>query len=217
MIQPAKQPSSGSAAVGHSYNDVPEKRGSGERKLEDAIAALAAALEPACVPWMIIGGLAILARGVRRMTTDVDVTVRGDFIGATKLVQLLAGQGIEPRIADALKFAEQHLVLLLRHSPSGVDIDLSFGWTSFEHEAIAGATREQYGTVSAPVASAQSLVILKLIAGRPKDLEDAAALLLLHPDIDPKAVRRDVAQLAELAEAPEVIQNVDTLLRSLVR
>lgn len=161
---------------------------------------------------MIIGGLAVVARGVRRMTTDVDAAIRGDAIGADAVLRLLARQGIEPRIDDALAFARDNLVLLLRHGPSGVELDLSFAWTTFEHEALAAATRERYGRVSVPMASAQSLVVFKLIAGRPKDLEDAATLLLLHRDIDRSVVRRQLAQLAALAEAPELVQNLDAVL-----
>jgi hypothetical protein len=37
-----------------------------EHRLEKALAAIASALRAARVPWMVIGGIAIIARGVRR-------------------------------------------------------------------------------------------------------------------------------------------------------
>jgi hypothetical protein len=46
---------------------VPGKRAKGERGLEDALAALAGALDETGAPWMVIGGIAY---GVRRFTTD---------------------------------------------------------------------------------------------------------------------------------------------------
>ena len=54
------------------------------------------------------------------------------------------------------------------------------------------------------MARAEDLVIFKAIAGRPKDMDDAEALLLLHPDIDVDRVRRVVRVLAELAELAEL-------------
>lgn len=61
-----------------------------ERVLEDALAALAGALDEAGAPWMIIGGIAVIARGVRRFTTDIDAAVRGDAITIERLLNLRA-------------------------------------------------------------------------------------------------------------------------------
>ena len=43
---------------------------------------------------MIIGGIAVIARGVRRMTTDIDAVVQGDAISIDTLVTTLAEHGI---------------------------------------------------------------------------------------------------------------------------
>lgn len=61
-------------------------RSSGEPKLEAALADLAAALNATAVPWMVIGGIAVIAHGVRRMTTDIDATVRGDQLDIASLL-----------------------------------------------------------------------------------------------------------------------------------
>jgi hypothetical protein len=161
---------------------------------------------------MLLGGVAVLARGVRWMTTDIDAVVRGDEVEPAALLAVLRGHGIEPRIPDALGFAETSLVLLLRHVPTGVDLDVSLWWSSFEHEAIAAATPARFGAVTAPMATAEDLVIFKGIAGRPKDMDDAEALLLLHPNIDVERVRRFVRVLAELAEAEHLPGQLDAVI-----
>jgi hypothetical protein len=182
-----------------------------EGLLDDALAALASALRGARVPWMVIGGIAVITRGVRRLTTDVDVVVRGDASNVASLLVMLERHDIRPRIDDAVAFARENLVLLLRHLPSGVDIDLSFGWTAFEAEAIATSTRATYGVTSLPMASVEDLVIYKAIAGRPRDVEDALALMLMHPDIDRARVRRRLVELAELANEPEIVERLERL------
>jgi hypothetical protein len=192
---------------------MPGKRKKGDRLLEEALEALARGLTESGAPWMVIGGIAVIARGVRRFTTDIDVAVRGDAVRPERLLRALATHGIEPRIADALTFAEANLVLLLRHEETGVDLDVSFAWSAFEHDALASSTLTSFGNVSAPMCTAENLVVFKAIASRPKDMEDAEALLALYPDIDRERVRRRVSELSLLAEAPELIEAFDELLR----
>lgn len=194
---------------------MPRKRASrsGEPLLEDALAALSRALNDAGAPWMIIGGIAIIARGVRRFTTDIDAAVRGDAIRADELLKRLERHDITPRMKDALSFARTNLVLLARHAPTGVDLDVSFAWSTFEHDALAACTLTRFGRVQVPLCLPEHLVVFKAIAGRPKDLEDAEALLTLYPDIDVADVRRRIAELAALADAPEVLDAFDVIAK----
>jgi hypothetical protein len=100
----------------------------------------------------------------------------------------------------------------LRHTSSGVDLDLSLGWTAFEHDAIAASTKAAYGTAVFPMARAEDLVVFKAMAARPKDVEDAAALILKHSDIDTATVRRRLVELATLADEPALIEGFDRVI-----
>jgi hypothetical protein len=191
---------------------MPNESKRGKRLLEEALQALTLGLTESGAPWMVIGGIAIIARGVRRFTTDIDAAVRGDAARPEQLLQTLSAHGIEPRIADALAFADANLVLLLRHGPTGVDLDVSLAWSTFEHEALAASTLTRFGAIRAPMCTAENLIVFKAIAGRPKDMQDAEALLALYPQIDRSYVRSRVAVLAELAEAPEILVALDELL-----
>jgi len=181
------------------------KRARGDRRIEGALAALQRALREARVPWTVIGGIAVIARGVRRTTSDIDALVRGDAISAGDLVRILKRHKIVPRIADAVEFADENLVLLVRHAETEVNLDVSFGWTSFEHEAVSDPVRTRFGHVVVPMASADDLIILKLVAGRPKDIQDCTALLALYPKIDLERVRHKVGELADAAGEPALV------------
>ena len=192
---------------------MPGKRAKRDRLLEEALEALTRGLTECGAPWTVIGGIAVIARGVRRFTTDVDVAVRGDAVSIETLLQTLAKVAIIPRIDDAAAFAAANLVLLLRHRETGVDLDVSLAWSAFEHDALATSTMTSFGRVRAPMCTAENLVVFKAIAGRPKDTEDAEALLALYPDIDRARVRARVAELAALAEVPEILTALDNLLQ----
>lgn len=182
-----------------------------DQRLQTALAELAAVLNATGAPWMVIGGIAVIARGVRRFTADIDAAIRGDQVELGALITALAKRRIAPRIPDAQRFASENLVLLLRHIPSGADLDLSFAWTAFEHEAIRAATIEPFGAATAPMARPEDLIVFKIIANRGKDLDDVAALLALYPSLDLHRVRarvRELASLADADEAPAVLESV---------
>jgi hypothetical protein len=193
---------------------VPAQRDPDRSRIEDALAALSNALSEAGAPWMVIGGIAVISHGVQRMTTDIDAVIQGDAISAHALIGVLRKHQIVPRIDDAETFAATNLVLLVRHQPTEVDLDLSFGWTTFEHEALAARATMRYGHVAAPMAGVEELLVFKAMAARSRDIDDAVTLLTLNPRIDLSHVRRRIATLAELAEAPELMLGLERIIRA---
>jgi hypothetical protein len=135
---------------------MPAARGPERSPIEAALAALNAALTEARVPWMVIGGIAVIAHGVQRMTTDIDAVIQGDALSVRGLLDVLRRHDIRPRIDDAEAFAIESMVVLARHQPTEVDLDLSLGWTQFERDALAARVRVRYGKVAAPMARSRS-------------------------------------------------------------
>lgn len=182
-------------------------------RLEQALKALSRALAATDAPWMIIGGVAVIAHGVRRLTTDIDATVRGDATSPERLLAELAKTDIRPRIDDALAFAKANLVLLVRHEPTGVDLDVSLAWSAFEHAALEARRTARFGRVDVPMATPTDLVVLKTLAGRPKDLEDVEALLVMFPDVDLRRARRYVRELADVAGDEAIARDLEHVIR----
>ncbi len=129
---------------------------------------------------MLIGGVAVTARGVRRLTDDVDATLWAEGVDVKQLLVRLAARGILPRIGDALAFARRNQVLLLRHEASGVDVDLSLAWLPFESAALDRADSLKLGRRYVRVAKPGDLIVYKAIAARERDLSDIERLLELH-------------------------------------
>lgn len=131
------------------------------------------------------------------------------------LLHNLKRHEIVSRIPDARTFASANLIVLATHKPSGVALDISLGWTGFEREALAEQSKVTFGSLRLPVASAEDLVVFKIVAARPVDLDDAKALIALYPNIDRARVRARVRELTELMDEPERLAVLEQLLREI--
>jgi hypothetical protein len=162
---------------------------------------------------MLIGGLAVIARGVPRLTRDVDITVAVGEMDVRALADALATHGLIARIPDAVEFATARQVLLLRHEASGVDVDVTLAWLPFELESIAAAEPIDVGGVSIPVVRTEDLIIYKAVAFRPQDQQDIERLLTFHrKNVDMSRVRRIIGEFSEAMDEPERVAAFDRIV-----
>jgi hypothetical protein len=184
-----------------------------DQALLAALGALARALDDLGVPAMVIGGIAVIVRGVPRQTGDVDIAVWAEDLDVERLAAALARHAIVPRIADAVEFARQNQVLLLRHEPSATPVEVSLAWLPFEWEALARARSEDLGGVQLAVAMPEDLVVYKAVAWRDRDRADIERLLVLHGrHMDLPRLRGRVREFAELLGVPERASEFDAIV-----
>jgi hypothetical protein len=185
-----------------------------DHQLLAALGGLAEALSEIDAPAMIIGGIAVIARGVPRQTIDVDATIWGEKLDVTDLLRVLSRHGIVGRIPDVEAFARERQVLLLRHQPTGTPLEISLAWLPFEREALAHAESIDLGGVTLPVARAEDLIVYKAVAWRPRDATDIERLLLVHGEsVDRARVLGIVGEFAEILEDPNRVRQLDELFQ----
>jgi hypothetical protein len=162
---------------------------------------------------MFVGGVAVIAHGVARTVRVVEATL-ATVADIEHVLSQLGKCSLVPRIDDAVAFARARQVMLLRHEPSGVDVDLSLAWLPFELDALAGAEERRLAGMNITVARAEDLVIYRAVAWRPQDQEDVEHLVALHgASIDFDRVRRVVAELALVLETPERLSELDAVVK----
>ncbi|MDB4979635.1 MAG: hypothetical protein JWM82_387 [Myxococcales bacterium] len=189
------------------------KRSSGALRFGLTLRALDKALAARKTPMAIIGGIAMNANGIARFTADIDATIPGADLDLAALVKTLKAHGLVPRMPNAVRFARENQVLLLEHRATGLEIDLSLAWISFELEAIERAKSVLFADTRIRAARPEDLVIYKLIANRPRDLTDVESLLLLHGKrMDLQRVRRVLGHLAEHLDGKDRRAVLDELL-----
>ncbi|MBM3457714.1 MAG: hypothetical protein FJX77_04185 [Armatimonadetes bacterium] len=184
-----------------------------DTKLRGAIAAVQALIDHLGGRGVIIGGVAMGLLGSGRTTEGVDAVVLWSDQEPVRLIAAAAACGLEPRVDSAAEFAATSRVLLLRHSGSGIGVDISLGSLPFEEAMVAAATRVQAGTLTLSIPRAEDLVVMKAIANREKDLLDIAAVLKANPNLDREAILAQVQALAELLEAPEIVRDLQAVFR----
>lgn len=185
----------------------------------NALLRAAAELQAVCEAqqwrFCFIGGLAVLRWGEPRETVDVDLSLITGFGHERDFISILT-RSFQPRIDAAAAFAEVNRVLLLR-ADSGVGLDIALGGLPFEELAVARSTLFTYPPdVPLRTCSAEDLIVLKAFADRPKDWMDIEGVIVRHsPRLDWDYVRTQLAPLAELKEAPELLTRLEQTRRRL--
>ncbi|HXH37981.1 MAG TPA: nucleotidyl transferase AbiEii/AbiGii toxin family protein [Thermoanaerobaculia bacterium] len=178
-----------------------------------ALRAVIGALNEIPTPSMIIGGIAVIAAGVPRETIDIDGTVLGRTTRVEDAIEVFERHAIQPRIPDALKFARERQVLLLRHDPSGVTVDISFAWLPFEEQALGRALEMTLEGVAVRVAMPEDLIVYKAAAWRDRDRSDIERLLALHwGQIDLQRVRRLVGEIANALDDAQRLKRFEEII-----
>ncbi len=157
---------------------------------------------------VIIGGIAVGFLGRPRLTEDVDAMFLLSTHDIPRFLEAAKTESILPRIPNAEEFARKNRVLLLQHSPTGINIDISLGVLPFEEEMVERGIVRSTGTLSVRLPTPEDLIIMKVIAHRPKDLEDIRTIVDKNPNLDLARIERWVRSFAEVLGMPDLWDDV---------
>ena len=172
-----------------------------------ALRNLSTWFEATHVPGAVIGGVAASLFGRPRVTRDIDAMVMLDEGEWAAFLAKGAEFGFAPRLSDALAFAHQARVLLVRHEASGIDIDIAFGALPFEEEAIERTVWREMSGIRVPLPTPEDLIIMKAVAHRPRDMADIEAILDAQPKLNVRRIRRWLREFSAVLESPEILQD----------
>ena len=153
------------------------------------------ALSDAGVRYLTVGGLATVLHGYPRLTSDIDLIVQLDEVNCRKALQCLVDLKFRPLApVDPFDFAirakreewiaTKGLTVFSMHGTSGLPIEIDiFVREPFAFDDLWGKriVREVNGT-PIHIIDKNSLITLKQLSGRPKDLEDIEALMRLEDE-----------------------------------
>ncbi len=179
----------------------------------EAYASLVRAFEALGVRWYLFGAQAAILYGVARFTEDIDVTVELGKRPTRALIDALADQGFSARITDDAFIATTRVVPLV-HVRTSIPVDVVLSGPGLEEAFLDAAVEVDVDGIAVPVARAEDLVVMKVLAARPKDLEDIVVILAAQRrTFDEAQVRQLLLTLEQALDQSDLVSVFDTCVK----
>jgi predicted nucleotidyltransferase len=180
---------------------------------EQLMAKLGQTLDAHRVPYIVIGGQAVLQHGEPRFTRDIDISLGVDSGAVDQVLAATAECGLKPLVESPRTFVERTYILPVHDPQTEIRVDFAFTFSPFEREAIARAVRLHIGGYDVAFATAEDLIIHKLFAGRPRDIEDIRGILARkRGKVDREYLRHWIRQFAQLDGKAHLLTQLEDLL-----
>lgn len=152
------------------------------------------------IPYAIMGGIAVGVHGIPRPTHDLDFKIS---IERHRLPELYAaaeelGYSVpEAFAAGWVDLVAEMPLVRVRQWVEGktIDIDIFLAESAFQESVLARRVRMEIDAGVAWVVSAEDLILLKLIASRPRDIGDIFDVFLAQGQLDEEYLRKWAAEL----------------------
>ena len=176
----------------------------------DLLADVGRAFDALDIPWYLFGAQAAIVYGVARLTADVDITARVPP-GDAGWLDTIEANGFERRFPD-VELALLTRVIPVVHRATGLPVDIVLAGPGLEEQLLDRAVTQDIDGVAVPVIEASDLVALKVLAARPKDIEDVAALLRTQGErIDEARVRAVLRDLETALGQSDLLRTFDAV------
>lgn len=165
----------------------------------EVLLALAGLFGRRGLSWYLSDARAIALWGRPATGTEVDVTVALGALAPADLVRDLATAGFTLRLGSAFaEFVERHRLVPVVHEASGIPVDIVLAGSSLEEIFLERAVPVLVAGRPIPVISPEDLVVTKVLAGRPKDLEEIRGILATQGGkLDRERVRETLSALEQ--------------------
>jgi hypothetical protein len=163
------------------------------------------------IPYMIIGGQALLVYGEPRLTRDIDIVLGVDSRCVNLLVAIAGELRIKPIPDDVKAFVRQTMVFPAVEEATGIRVDFILASTPYELNALKRVRKIKIDGTSVAFASPEDVIIHKIIAGRPRDLEDVRKVILKNSGIDVKYIRERLREFDMTSGKGEYQRAFDSL------
>jgi Nucleotidyl transferase AbiEii toxin, Type IV TA system len=178
-----------------------------ERDLLDGLAATAETLNALHVQYCVIGGMAAGHRSQPRFTKDLDFLLKVPQIQLPTVLESLRNRGFDFDLATTIREWTQEHMTTLRYR--GIRVDWLKPVIPLYQHVLDRATEETWLDRPIRVASAEGLILIKLLAYRTQDRLDIENLVAAHRDILDLAWIRSEWETVATADDPRMVWLVE--------
>lgn len=179
-----------------------------EDQLLNTLSAIKEAIELANGRGVLIGGIAVGLSIRPRATRDVDALVVVALDDPQVLWEAARTIGFELKHEDGVTTARSTRFLQTHYTPAKIDVDFQVGLLDLDYAVVDRAIDAEYKGLSLKVASPEDLIILKVIAGRSRDLYDIHTIFEHVPNLDKGFVKAKLLEVYEFLEEPEIVDDL---------
>ena len=179
-----------------------------------AVHKIVSFLEKEKASYFIIGGLAVGALGEPRFTYDIDLSVliQKDEIGI--FLKRLQSASFKFDAREAILSASEFGSF--RFFYKKVQIDVILVSTDLEREAMRRSKKNLFLGKKIFFPTPEDLILFKLIAGRPRDLLDAEAIVTRHKNkLDKTYLKKWARLICKKSQNPGVLDWLEERLRAM--
>jgi Nucleotidyl transferase of unknown function (DUF2204) len=131
------------------------------------------------LPFCLIGALALGAHGKPRATYDIDLLILAEHETCEAYLAAVHRHGFEvsEKWRDANPMARNVVVRLHHAVVPDCPLDFIFATSPLHQSALNRRSIVTLGTIQVPVCSPEDLILLKLLASRPRDFDDVMGII----------------------------------------
>ena len=176
------------------------------------IAGVAETLLKEELPFMLIGGQAVLLYGQPRLTEDIDIALGVSPDELPRVLGVCKELGLEFLPSDIEAFVRETYVLPVQDKGSRIRIDFIFSDLPYERQAINRSVGVVLEDVTVPFASAEDLILHKLFSGRPRDLEDIEGVVRIrNEELDWEYIEKWAGEFTSITGRENLLEQVRTI------
>ncbi len=182
--------------------------------IEKLIKKTARQLDQQKIPYMIIGGQAVLLYGRPRLTRDIDITLGIDTDKYESIEGVCKKLKLRILVENPKDFAQDTKVLPTEETVSNVRVDFIFSFTPYEEQAIMNAKKVFIDDYPVRFASCEDIIIHKMVAGRAIDEEDVKSILAKNENaVDLEYVNKWLSEFGRIQEHEGILEKFGSLLK----
>ncbi|MDZ4819550.1 MAG: hypothetical protein SGJ20_11310 [Planctomycetota bacterium] len=164
------------------------------------------------IEYALVGGLAVQFYGIPRPTFDIDLQMAISEETLPGVLQELATQDYEipePYLGGWMdRVAEMPVIKLKQYvEGNGIDVDLFVAERPIQFELIRRRRRESAEGRQLWLATAEDIILLKLIAHRPRDRSDVSGIIFMEGQLDETYLRHWAAELQVTDRLEEAVRD----------
>ena len=166
------------------------------------------------IPYVVVGGIAVLIYGRSRFTNDIDIIIDHNRLDRKDFINYLTEKNFDVRLEDleGLNLKEHCSIFFSEYQ---FRVDLKGKYSEKEEYTLKTAIITRFNDIELKVASPISTIVYKLVFGSEQDYEDALAVYVRNKEkINMEILMQEAKKRGVHKKLKKLVEEVDKFLEN---